>query len=257
MAGDELQADQRTIEYDEASSLSMPSASQQQRRHRPGRRCRSARRCRRRRRRSRRRGMRVHDGPARPVATRPSAQPVAGVQRVRRHVPACAEMPPATNTTGAPPGRPVRSSGVSGAGVAVASTASMLPRRTWSTSGRRLRARSQPLPGRGVSDGWDERCVRQGSRGLRWVRCHRIVRDAGRADARRRMRARGPRVATIFRWTPRSPQDLAPRGNRPRLRRAPSGCPGFLASVLSGPSMDGPVWARAWGVNRFIGIKRQ
>src|SRR5688572_6823159 len=53
--------------------------------------------------------------------------------------------------------------------------------------------------------------------------------------------ARGGRIATIFRWTLRSPQDLAPvRSFRPM------GCPGFKGPVPLPVLMDGTQLARAF-----------
>ncbi len=62
--------------------------------------------------------------------------------------------------------------------------------------------------------------------------------------------------ATIFRWTHRSPQDLAPGWRQP-LGSSPSGCPGFFGPVPQPVSMDGrSLSIHSPLVNLFMRIKR-
>src|SRR5690606_41959886 len=68
------------------------------------------------------------------------------------------------------------------------------------------------------------------------------------------------RIATIFRWTDRSPQDLAPRRNIAAWSghgwRAPSGCPGVVGPVPRPVAMDAAsLPALPSVVNRFMRLK--
>ena len=71
--------------------------------------------------------------------------------------------------------------------------------------------------------------------GIQWTASwtDKAIERCGSRDANRD--PRGARRRTIFRWTQRSPQDLAPT---PSLAR-PSGCPGFKGPVPQPVSMDG------------------
>jgi hypothetical protein len=64
------------------------------------------------------------------------------------------------------------------------------------------------------------------------------------------------RIATIFRWTHRSPQDLAPE-RCAQLCAHPFGCPGVFGPVPQPVSMDGrSLPAASFNVNLFIRMKR-